>query len=355
MITAVIAAAGLKHLLARLPRKSYKAAVFATLVVVAMADLSTLPFSSEAIPPMPAAYNEILRRDPSATFLEIPQFCTGGAPLYSTAGYWQSLHRGKTNAGYSGGANAKQDDLVTWNSPFDARMMIDPSYLNDPSWSTIDVVSGVDFREYAWIYLHANHFRYVILHLRPEWTNVPAENVEKLKTILAPAKVFEDAVTVVYDREKLAKPTHPVVLSTDGWRICWYQRQIRAVGKDAKIVVYNPDASQPLTIALNASSRPFQKTRHVRVSRNKAEIASVDIKSARDFQTYAIGPLRLPEGISELSLTSDTDDRPRRAYQAALENDWKPYSYRVAGLVISHAGELQPPTLQSASSPRVIK
>ena len=120
VVAALVAAQGLKELLSRLRGRWSRAAVFAALAVVALADLAIVPYGAASIPPMPGCYSFMKQAAPGAAFLEVPQFGSGGSFLYALCSYWQSHHRGRTSAGYCGQGNAVFDNLLTYNSPFEA-------------------------------------------------------------------------------------------------------------------------------------------------------------------------------------------------------------------------------------------
>lgn len=350
VIAAVIAAAGLRGLLARIARPSARSAVYLGLAFAAMADLSTGSWWNYPVPEPPACYRAILDRDPRAAFVEVPQYTSGGSMLYTVAGYWQSIHRGRTNAGYSGNPNRPMDDLVTWNSPFLADSLADPNYLADPDWMTVDVVGGVGFRDYAWLYLTQGGYRYVVLHQWPGYAPGFPEKLAKLKALLEPAKVFEDEKAAVYDRERMAPPSRPVALTTEGWRSCARKRMIRAVGKTGGLVVYNPEAGKPVSLALCASG--FRRRRTAVLLRDGRELARWTIPPFA-FGTYRTPPLLLPAGISRLVLECDGESAPARPAQYARDFDPRPYSLAVAGIAVSsEARPPEPPTLEVAAQPR---
>ena len=135
------------------------------------------------------------------------------------AGYWQSRHRLKTTAGYSGSANIRFENLMISTSPFHAMRLATPGYANQPGGDYVDMNFNVDFDDYVWLYLHAHKIDYVVLH---RWA-VPLNpfsfplKLDLLETRLRPARIFEDRDTIVYDASRLARPKRPVVLCTDGW------------------------------------------------------------------------------------------------------------------------------------------
>ena len=56
---------------------------------------------------MPACYAVIRKADPDATFVDVPQFNSGAFQLPSLCTYWQSIHGGKTSAGYTAFLNVE--------------------------------------------------------------------------------------------------------------------------------------------------------------------------------------------------------------------------------------------------------
>ncbi len=351
VVAAVIAAAGLKGLLARLSRNSLRVVVYLGLVAAAMADLLLFPFPVETVPPIPPGYREILARDPSAAFVEVPQYPSTGSPLYSAAGFWQSIHRGRTNAGYSGNGNTPMDALVTYNSPFFVVRFEDPAFLADPGWTSIDIVGGADFLDYAWLYLQQNGYRYIVVHRWEGYADGYPRKLDRLAALLEPARTYEDAQMTIYDRDRLPKPDGPAILTAEGWRVAVQGRSIRAVGKTSKLAVFSPDASRPVTIALNASA--FRSPKTARLVSEGRELARWTIVPDREFRTYRTPPIFLPEGISSLSLECDAEETPKKHYEYAQETDSRPYSLRVAGLTISSETDRpEPPTRQVAAQPR---
>ena len=245
VVAALVAANGLHHLMARFSRRRARVLAFAGLAGVALADLAVVPAFTMPIPPMPGCYAFMKRAAQDRAFVEIPQFGSGGSLLYAVCGYWQSIHRGRTNVGYSGQGNAIFDNLLSWNSPFSASKLAEPDYLADPERMTFDVVGPARFRDYAWLYLTAHDFRFAVLHQWPgAIPNLPVR-LDRIKVELAVAKVFEDEGSVVYDRERLPAPSHPVLLTTRGWRPAWEGKLVRVAHRSApsRSIIPTPDAT----------------------------------------------------------------------------------------------------------------
>ncbi|WP_435016672.1 hypothetical protein TA3x_004245 [Tundrisphaera sp. TA3] len=332
VVAALVAATALKHLLDRLPGRAGRVAVFSVLSAVALADLSTNPYITVTVPPMPAAYRAILDRDPQATFLDAPQFNSGAFELPALTTYWQSIHGGTTSAGYTSFLNVGYDNLVYHNSPFDAFKLGRADYLADPRHQDFDLVRDADFRDYAWLYLTVHELRYVVLHQRPgSFPEFPV-HLDRIKAELADAKVYEDADAVVYDRDRLPPPRRTTILHAQGWSHRLMRRGERScmVGASGKLYVFNPDDARPLTLTLDASGHRTRRT--VRLMAEGKELATWDAApSTRDaWQTPAF---RLPQGLSELALESDSADPPL-PNAAHVEGDSTPFSLWVRGVSI---------------------
>jgi hypothetical protein len=335
VVAALPASAALRHLRGRIPNRVGRGAVTAALVAAAVADLSTLPFPNRTVPPIPPCYAEVLKHDPAASFLDIPQFFSGGTHHFNAlCAYWQSLHGGKTSGGYSGNSNVIYDNLVFFSSPFAISEMGKLDYLDQPERTAFDVAKGVHFLDYAWLYLKAHDYRYVVLHQWPGALTGAPGRADHLKAELASSKVFEDAMTAVYARDRLPLPRHPVWLCTAGWRQILTPEHCRAVERAGQIAVYNPDAGQDLRFLLHATA--FRRPRTVRLISGGRELArfAVDPGPSR---LYTVGPFRLPAGLQTLTLQSDGDDRPVTHLQATLHGQMTPYSLRVDGLALIDA------------------
>jgi hypothetical protein len=341
------ASAALRDMLARRAGRAWRAIALGGAALVALLDLSMVPFPTAAIPEPPPCYAWLRRRDPGAAFLEIPQHHSGAPEPHALLGYWQSRHRGRTNAGYCGSANVVADNLVAWTSPFLATELSNPAYLADPddflnhglhgpSPSCADVVysigpNRVGFRDYVWLYLTVHRFDEVILH-RDRVPAAAAPMVGRLRAQLRGAEVFEDRAAVVFERARLAPPGRPVVLPTRGWRPTLRDRLIRVAGREAHLALYNPDPGRPLALALEA--RALQRARTVRLVAPGRELARWTIAPG-PFRTVLSPPFRLPAGVQGLALVSDAEERPSGPEEAALGWDFAPYSLEVSGVFLA--------------------
>ncbi|MEO6812239.1 MAG: hypothetical protein ABI353_24285, partial [Isosphaeraceae bacterium] len=331
---ALLASVGLRHLLARLPRIEARLAIVAALTVLTIADLSMVPYRNEATPNMPACYEMIKRINPHANLCESPHFGTSDAEYLSAAcGYWQSRHGLRTSSGYSGNTNIRAENLTSWPSPFSALWLEQKDFLKDPVKVYIDLVSDVSFDDYAWLYLATHHFDFVVVH---HWDPpVPSRpmHLARLEAQLRPAKIFEDEMTSVYQTSRLKPPVHPVALPTEGWlqRTPWRGTYSCAVAQTAKVSVYNPDPDREVRFVLNALA--FRKARTVRLRSRGRDLATWNLAPGK-FQDYVSPSFRLPEGLQELTLESDGQERPAHHHEEVNEGDRKPYSLRAGGIAL---------------------
>jgi hypothetical protein len=280
-------------------------------VAVALADLSTVPYVTTDLPKMPACYSVIRKADPEATFADVPQFNSGAFQLPALCTYWQSFHGGKTSAGYTAFLNAHYDNLLYYNSPFDAFKLAQPGYLTAPESETFELVQGMDFRSYAWLYLKVHGLRYVVVHQRPGSFPEFVVHIDRLKAVLQDAKIFEDESTAVYDRDRLSTPTKPVMLYAEGWgdRSFKEYRPARMLGKAAKVHVYNPTPDRPLTFQMEAVAN--QRARAVTLKAEGKELARWQV-SPDGRASFDSPPFSLSAGLRELTIESDGDDSPSR-------------------------------------------
>jgi hypothetical protein len=327
VVAAVVAASGLRHLLAHLRWRWLRGVALASLTAGAVTDLAMVPYFHTTIPSTPGCYAFLERTAPGAAFLEVPQAPSTGSDLSSICGYWQSFHRGRTSAGYCGQGNVVFDNVVVQNSPFLAELIDRADYLADPARTPIALLGNVDFGDYVWLYLNVHGYRFVILHQEPELVASSA-GLARLKRVLAPAMVYEDAGSVVYDRERLPVPRKPVMTATTGWR--------KGIGRglgplcvtdcEARLAVYNPDAGQSLTLTINATS--LGQPRQVRLLSEGKELSRWEVRP-RGIDAPRPGPFRLPPGLHELVLESDGLTRPRSRRDFAGPFDTRPYALRV--------------------------
>ena len=316
VVMAVVAAAGLRQLLAKLPNRPARVAAFGALAALVLADLSTVPYWTVELPKMPACYSAIRKADPDATFVDVPQFNSGAFELPSLCTYWQSFHGGKTSAGYTAFLNVNYDNRLYYNSPFDAFKLGQPWYLTAPQSVSCELLQGADFRSYAWLYLKMNDLRYVVVHQRPGSFPEFVVHLAGLKAALQDTKVFEDEATAVYDRDLLPTPTQPVMLYSGGWGSRTFKkgRWSCMLEKSARATVFNPTPDQPLTFSLEAFAN--KKPRTVTLKSGGKELARWQV--VPDSPSSLVSPpFTLKAGLQELTIESDGEDKPSRADFAA--------------------------------------
>jgi hypothetical protein len=342
------AAAGLRKLLASVRGRTGYLSVYTAVVVLAFADLANLPFPTALVPPAPACYAWLKWRDAGAAVLEIPQYGSEGSYLYALCAYWQSQHRGRTNAGYSGQANVRYDNLITRNSPFLAKWMMEPcsAARTGPKVGEVcGAAASVDLAGNAWLFATVHHYDYVILH---QWRDAhfdpPHQDV--LKERLRNAVVFEDADTVVFERARMGRPARPVVLLTSGWRPTTEGRPCRVAERVARLAVYNPDSDSALSISLEA--RALHHARTVRLLSGSRVLAQW-VHGHDRFRIVRSAAFRLPQGLHELALSSDGEESPNSRRELAWETDRAPYSLRVLGVTLDR----EPAVLASTVGDRV--
>lgn len=359
VVVALLAAAGLKKVLWRYSSLTARIAITAAVSALTLLDLAPLEFRTDVLPPLPACYAFIRQLHPDATLLELPQYHSGGAPVSSTLTYWQSLHRLRTSAGYQGLSNKRYDNLVAWNSPFLHQRMEQPSYLADPEnflrmpqgspaplFGLDDLVHEVgtvrySFADCTWMHATVFGYDYIVLHQGDESIrSFPA--LPRLKEQLAPARVYEDETTVVYDRRRLRPPRSPVVVPLDGWRVAYRERSVRVAESRAQLAVYNPDATRPVRMDINAGA--LNRTRTVRVLSGSIELARFQVAPSEAPRTVATPPFPLPAGLQVLTLASDGQETPLDEGHVAFHGDHQPYSLRVETIALGHVPSLEQPT-----------
>jgi hypothetical protein len=266
-------------------------------------------------------------------------------------GYWQSIHRLRTSAGYPGYPNFQFDGLIVANSPFHATAMLEPAYLSTPSASKLGATSGVDFRDYLWLFMTYHKFDYLFLHRGPDNSPLLAASLARAEDELAGAKVFEDPTVAVFRRARLEPPKRPTLLGTEGWLVRNAHRGAlsHATQQRASVVLYNNRPDEPLIFTLRGAA--FRKPRSVRVldRSDGQELARWAIIPDRP-GTYSTVPFRLPAGFHELTIACDGEERPSLpSDKIALMTI--PYSLCVDGMSVEPASPaLQRPPAPAGSS-----
>ena len=329
---AVPVSAALADLLGRIEGSGARLLVVTTLSGLTMVDLSMVPFESAIIPPMPRAYRDLTYRNPDATLVDAPMFGSHEGQVYSSLwGYWQSIHRGRTTAGYPGLPNAPFEAEIVRPSPFWADRLIDPNYLVDPTSERFGLVQGIDARDYSWIYLTAHQFDHVVFH-QGQWIDPKyASGSERIKKLLAEAQVFEDADVVVFDRDRLSPPMGLAWLCGEGFRPCLARPEPWGFGvlRQARVVTFNPTTGRQVVLTLEGASG-FARNRVIRLLEGDRELARWMVEAGKA-RTIESPPFRLEGGLRELRLETDGDDQPTR-YADRLDDARTPYSWRLKSL-----------------------
>ena len=326
----IVASAGLSHLLARIRSRRNRLTILGVLTVVAVLDLGDTHYGTIAVPPIPACYAAILKDDPDATFIDVPHFNAGAFNLPSLATYWQSIHGAKTTAGYTAFANSRADNLIYYNSPFDAFRLAQKDYLEEFANEHFEMVKSTDFRSYVWLYLTAHQIRYVVFHHSPEAFPEFAINSVRTEWLLQEALVYSDPQTSVFDREKLRKPTSPVYLYDQGWghRVRRQGELAIMVGSVGRVLIYNPNPDQALTLTLDAAAHKTPKEVVLRVDEEELTRWRMSPKATELFVSPAF---HLSEGLHVLTLNSDGVAKPSRS-DAHIPGDKTPFSLWVSGI-----------------------
>jgi hypothetical protein len=324
----LVAAVALRDLVGRLGRPALRAAAVAGVMAFTVADLSQ-PFWGMTPPSMPPCYEAILRVDPEASFVEV-----NGADLNAATGYWQSVHRGRSTAAFSGLVNLKFLNLITLDSPFSFNNVEDPHYLDGVEDGSFDFLSRARFTDYAWLFLKTHDLRYVVVHKGGSDGQWNPPSLPRIDALLAEARVYQDDRTAVYAASRIPPPKNPVLLILRGWNSAWYGELRRVAGRSARMIAYNPDPDRPLTFRVTA--RAFDRARTVRLlDAEGAELARWRVRGDAPAE-YRTPPLHLPAGLVRLTLESDGDAR----LAARVDDlDPGPFSLRVTGLGLEPASE----------------
>lgn len=338
---AVLAGGALRPLLERIRCRGIRAVIIVGLVVLAVADLARVPFITRELPALPDCYAFLLRNQPGASFCEIHP-AENHLSYESTITYWQALHGGRTSAGNPGVNNRPLMNHVLAASPFSYKQLSDLSYLSEPGPETIDLIQGVDFEDYAWLFLTVHGFDDLILH-KWTWGNRPMPApLLRIRERLAEAIVFEDEATVAFDRARLEPPQRPTLICTEGWRERFLRRgRYSAIAtEDARLMLFNPTPERALRLKLTASA--FIKPRTVRLLADGRELACWRVQPTESAD-FVSPPFRLPEGLHELSLASDGASPPAHPKSAPTGGPLKPFSLWVSGLQIIDPGKVPTP------------
>ena len=368
VFAAVIASAGLQHLIRRVTSGPARSAIVGALAVVAVVDLGVALPSELDLPALPPSYQYLTRDGRRPAILEVPTVGSGlPSDVNAIAGYWQAFHGAGTSAGYGGNDNVDFDNRVhhpspfAWRRPgdpvFEQSSIADPGYLADPERIALNLVRDARFDDYVWLFSHANGYDAIVVH---RWAAARAgpEAVAGLRRVeerLAPAKVFEDDLTAAFDVSGLPEPVRPVLVCLDGWRYPhpWQPtepilgRRPAAVGRVAEIAAYAPAGAGPVRVAFAASA--FRRSREVRLTDGSRTLGRWRIAPG-SWQVVTTGPIDLPAGIRRLALVCDGEDVPPPPDRSA-ETDDRPIAMHVADLRIDAWAGLQAAPERQGAAP----
>ena len=337
VVAAVVAGAGFMQLSSSLNSRR-KTALWLALAASAVLDLGMMPYALHHVAQPPAVYGAIKALKGEKSILELPLQSSSFDVTALDRTYWQSIHHLPTSAGYSGINNASYDFRVCMNTPFQTWR---PDFLADPAAGAAGIVSGAGVHDFSWLYLTALNYRYLVIHRRETETLGPAASVGRLESALATARVFEDASASAFDRSKLALPTRPVALCTEGWR--WSPgKSAFGASKSARLAVFNPNSDRDLMLAVEAAS--VREPRTVRILAGDQEVGRWRVEPGAS-RLYVLPRFRLPAGLQELTFSSDSESRPH-AGPEAIDDARTPYSVGFSAIVFRPAdSEAEPASI----------
>jgi hypothetical protein len=254
--------------------------------------------------------------------------------MSSTYTYWQSLHQGRTTAGYSGHQNRPFDELLSWNSPFIDSRMVEASYPGPPEVERYDLVRQVEFRDYVWLYLTHHDLRFVVLHRRIG--EASGYNVDGVAEQLDVAKCYDDGEMVVFDRDLLSPPRSPVLLESldwGGYHLLPKDGFVRLATGSSVVETFNPEPGEPLVFAFEA--RAIGGPRRVTLFDGPTAIWRWDVAPGH-LQLLVTPPFLMAEGRGRLRLESDGVvelDRLKKRFQG----ESRPASMIVRGICLRQA------------------
>ncbi len=352
---AVVAAAALAHLLRPLRKPWARVAIVAGLAVVVMVDLRLDSFTGSVIPPLPGYYRNLMASGEARTILEIPMMPSGAVDtLGSTAAYWQSIHRGRTSAGYSGHDNDAFNERVYHSSPFNTPLIRKKGFLDDPDHENISLVVDVDYRDYVWLFAQHHGFDRIVLHY---WPGALADNqapVNRLEAVLRHARIAAGDGVIVHDPARLNVPTRPVLLTTDGWLygVNWKRWPFCPTAQVARMAVFNPTPDQDLVFHLSAIAFRSARTVHLKSRGRDLFTFTVGTDAPR---TLTSAPFKLDGGLTDLELVCDGKNRrPLTRSDQIDEDDDRPYSLLVSGVKLEPARQAELARRATAEKPGTV-
>ena len=351
VIASLLAAAGLSRMLARVERPGLRRLLAGGVFVATIADLAPRPYPGVELPKMPEVYGRILARDPAASFHEAPYFGTRGLLLPAATAYWQSFHGGKTSGGYSGMTNAGIEYGIAIPSPFFARNLSYPSYLEDPSRQDFDIVRA-DAGDYLWAFLHRHGYRYAVVFRDPAYFPELHGSIERLLILLEGAEVDRDDATIAYAADLLPSPKRAVAVPISGLRNRQYWRGIWSAraGRRIEIALYNPTPGEPIVLRLGAASFKEERSARVVLSGGAGDRTLLRFRAFPSFRWYESDPFLAPQGWSTLVIESASAS-PQDPEKALWGTDRRPISLWIGAIVLQEESEVSAPNRPAAERP----
>ncbi|QDV36750.1 hypothetical protein [Tautonia plasticadhaerens] len=330
--TGIIAGAAWMQIRSRWSSRTKRGAGYVAITLLVVFDLAQVPFPSEPLPDLPRGYAWIRDREPGAAWVDVPQMNSANAhAINSRYTYWQSLHGGRTTAGYSGHQNRPFDDLLSWNSPFLDSRMVEASFPGPPEAERYDLVRMAEFRDYVWLYLTHHDLRFVVLH---RWTDgFSGLHVDRVADLLDDAMCYDDGELAIFDRELMDPPQSAVVLESDDWGGYYLLPRdgfVRLATRSSVVETYNPDPIEPLVFAFEAKA--IGGTRRVTLYDGPTALWHWDV-SPDAYRLQVSPPFLLGAGLGTLRLESDGVvelDRLKRRF----EGESRPASMVVRGICL---------------------
>jgi hypothetical protein len=297
LLVAVAAAApvamGARMIMERMTFRRRLAAT-SVLSLLIIADLGMMAFPTASIPELPDYYRALAGHEGSRSLIDAPLFDSSeGLPQSSLWGYWQSKHNIRSTAGYSAHPNLAFDAAVVHSSPFwSVRNRVGADHPSNPA----------DLRDEAWLHLTVHNFDHVVLH-RSETFELPLPmDFDPLERALSCAEIYRDDAVTIWSREKLARPTRPILLRLDGWRI---RPDIRpsdewVAGRTSHLALFVPTGSGPILV--QSSLRVAGADRMVRLADGDRLLAEW-MASASTETLHKTPDLPFQPGIHRLTLT----------------------------------------------------
>ena len=301
LLASTLAAAALAGLLARFKLTRRRVALFTSLTLLALFDLSPAPFQSVRLPAVPPPFARLLQRDPTAPLLEIPQLGSNPASTFAVTDLWRSRAARRLTRISATSPPRQADRLALLSSPLQLDLLTRPDYLTGQSPTSCGPVSATTFDDYLWLYAHTQSTRFLVLQ---KWLLNNQERAASLAALPAacpcagrgrshgrhlrrrsPARAHPSRRRL---RRRLAPgstPASPRVLTSEG-----------------SLRVYVPDSRWRVQIAISA--RSLRHPRSVRLVSAGKELTRWVVLPGND-ETLTSPPLALTPGIHDIRVIAD--------------------------------------------------